>query len=296
MSIQVKFDIAFLGHYTKDTIVLANKERTVDGGAVIYGANVAARMGLRTAVITRMARQDFRVLEELRGIGVQIFVRETSESTMLKLVYPSSNLDERVIYVTGFAAPFSMEELSNVEASTFHVAASVRGEVPIQIVQSLKERAGRVSLDVQGFVRINSNGKLVSDDWRDRNEVLKCVDVVKADLVEANIITGTRDKRKAAQALAALGPSEVVLTNNAGVLVHADDHFYEAPFQPRELRGRSGRGDTCIAAYLTKRMTASPAEATIWAAAVTSLKLENEGPFRRDINEVRDLIKNKYQA
>jgi len=296
MSVQSKFDIAFLGHYTKDTIVLANKEKTVDGGAVIYGANVAARMGLRTAVITRMAKQDFRVLDELRGIGVQTFARETPQSTMLKLVYPSSNLDERVIYVTGFAEPFSMEELSNVEASTFHVAASVRGEVPTQIVQSLKEKAGRVSLDVQGFVRINSNGKLVSDDWSDRQEILKCVDVAKADLVEANIITGTRDKRKAAQALAALGPSEVVLTNNEGVLVHADGHFYEAPFQPTELKGRSGRGDTCIAAYLTKRATAPPAEATIWAAAITSLKLENEGPFRREIQEVRDLIKNKYQA
>jgi sugar/nucleoside kinase (ribokinase family) len=296
MKTQTKFDIAFLGHYTKDTIVVANKEKTVDGGAVIYGANVAARMGLRTAVITRMATQDFRVLEELHRLGVQTFARETSESTMLKLVYPSGNLDERVIYVTGFAEPFSMEELSNVQASTFHVAASVRGEVPTQVVQSLKERADRVSLDVQGFVRINSHGKLVSDDWRDKEEVLNCVDVVKADLVEATIITGAREKQKAAKALAALGPSEVVLTNNEGVLVHANGNFYEAPFRPTELKGRSGRGDTCIAAYLTKRATAPPAEATIWAAALTSLKLENEGPFRREIREVRELIKSKYQA
>jgi len=39
------YDIVFLGHYTKDTIVSASGTRVVDGGAVFYGANVAARMG-----------------------------------------------------------------------------------------------------------------------------------------------------------------------------------------------------------------------------------------------------------
>jgi len=78
--------------------------------------------------------------------------------------------------------------------------------------------------------------------------------------------------------------------------VFAENRFYEAPFLPTELRGRSGRGDTCISAYLAKRLTAPPAEAVIWAAAVTSLKLENEGPFRREICEVIELIKRKYQA
>jgi sugar/nucleoside kinase (ribokinase family) len=294
MSTQTKFDIAFLGHYTKDTIVLANEEKRVDGGAAIYGAHVAARMGLRTAIITRMAQQDSNVLEELRRIGVQIFCRETSQSTTLRLVYSSSNLDERVIYVTGFAQPFTIEEVGSVEAFTFHVAPSVRGEVPSSIVQSLRTRARRVSLDLQGFVRIKSDGKLIPDTWRDGHEVLKHVDVVKADIVEATIMTGRRDKREAAEALASLSPDEIVLTHNAGLLVHAEGSFYEAPFLPRELKGRSGRGDTCIAAYLAKRLTAPPREATIWAAAVTSLKLENEGPFRREIYEVKELIKEKY--
>ncbi|MBN1580761.1 MAG: hypothetical protein JXA89_08660 [Anaerolineae bacterium] len=34
-----------------------------------------------------------------------------------------------------------------------------------------------------------------------------------------------------------------------------------------------------------------PAEALTWAAAVTSLKLEEEGPFNRDIAEVETLYK-----
>ena len=42
------FDIAFVGHYTQDTIVYTHSTRVVDGGAFNYGANVAARMGLRS--------------------------------------------------------------------------------------------------------------------------------------------------------------------------------------------------------------------------------------------------------
>jgi len=294
MKAQTRFDIAFLGHYTKDTILLANEEKTIDGGAIIYGGNVAARMGLRTAIITRMARQDFKVLEQFHGLDVKIFKRETPNSTNLRLVYQSSNLDERVIYLTSSAEPFTKQDLSSVEASIFHVAPSVRGEVSAEIVQSLRSRAGRISLDVQGFVRINSGGRLIFDAWRDADEVLKYVDVVKADLVEATIMTGRHNEREAAEALSALGPDEVVLTHNKGILVYADEVFYEAPFLPKELKGRSGRGDTCIAAYMAKRLTDPPAESTIWAAAVTSLKLENEGPFRKEISDVRELIKSKY--
>jgi sugar/nucleoside kinase (ribokinase family) len=73
------------------------------------------------------------------------------------------------------------------------------------------------------------------------------------------------------------------------VLVYADGLFHEAPFVPQEVRGRSGRGDTCTSAYLSRRLTAPPAEAVRWAAAVTSLKLEAEGPFRRELAEVEAL-------
>jgi hypothetical protein len=37
---------------------------------------------------------------------------------------------------------------------------------------------------------------------------------------------------------------------------------------------------------MTKRLSASAEEACIWAAAVTSLKIEAEGPFKRNIREV----------
>jgi hypothetical protein len=52
---------------------------------------------------------------------------------------------------------------------------------------------------------------------------------------------------------------------------------------------------TVISSYMAKRITASPAEATIWAAAAVSIKMEAEGPFKRDIRDVEALIQQKYR-
>ena len=54
--------------------------------------------------------------------------------------------------------------------------------------------------------------------------------------------------------------------------------------------------DTCIAAYVSKRLSDGPQEATIWAAAVTSLKLQVEGPIKRPLSDVCDLIARAYSA
>jgi sugar/nucleoside kinase (ribokinase family) len=283
------FDIAFVGHYTKDTIVYPHLTRTVDGGAFYYGANVAVRMGLRVAVVTRLAREDWHVVADLTRLGVRVIARATPASTLLRLNYPTANLDERTIELQSSAGPFTLEEVADLQARVFAIGASVRGEVPEEVVEALAAKGAIVALDVQGFIRIVRDGTLTWDGWPDRESILRHVSVLKTDAVEAALITGERDRHVAAKKLAALGPREVLLTHGGGVLVCHDGTFHEAPFVPQEVRGRSGRGDTCTSAYLSRRLTAPPADAVIWAAAVTSLKLEAEGPFRRDLAEVEAL-------
>lgn len=283
------FDIAYIGHYTKDTIVYPRLTRIVDGGAFNYGANVAVRMGLRTAVVTRLAREDWHVVTELERLGVTVFARATPASTLLRLTYPTANLDERTIELTSSAGPFTLEEVAHLESRAYAIGASVRGEVPPEVVEALAAKGALLALDLQGWIRIVRNGVLTFDDWPDKETVLKRVTVLKTDAVEAQGLTGESDRYVAARRLAALGPREILLTHGGGVLVYTDGAFHEAPLVPEEVRGRSGRGDTCTSAYLSRRLTASPAEAVRWAAAVTSLKLESEGPFRRELAEVEAL-------
>lgn len=286
-----KFDIVYIGHYTQDTIVYPDVTRKVDGGAFYYGANVAARMrpSLRVAVVTRLARADWRVVEELERLGVVVFARATPGSTCLRLIYPTANLDERTIELTSSAGPFTPEDVANIDARAFIVGASVRGEVPTQVVESLAAKGALIALDVQGFLRVVRDRKLVADEWRDKASILKHVTILKTDAVEAQLITGETDRRAAARILADFGPREVLMTHSSSVLVYHDGVFDETPLVPREIKGRSGRGDTCAAAYVSRRLSSPPEDAVAWAAAVTSLKLEAEGPFRSEMREVEAL-------
>ena len=291
-----RFDIAFVGHYTKDTIVYPDRQHTQHGGAYFFGASVAARRGLRIAVITRLAQEDRESYAPLLALGVTVIPIFTPQSTCLRLVYPNANLDERVIYTTSSAGPFRPEDVGDVQARVVHIGASMRGEVPLEVIRTLKERGGQISLDVQGYVRVNHNGTLVYDQWPGKEQILALVDILKADSVEAERLTGESDPPKAAGILASWGPQEVLITHGGGIVLYARGQLHEAPFVPSAVRGRSGRGDTCTGAYLSRRLTAPPRDALIWAAAVTSLKLEKEGAFDRTIPDVENLIRTGYAA
>jgi sugar/nucleoside kinase (ribokinase family) len=288
------YDIAFIGNYTKDRIVDKSGERVVDGGAFNYGANVAARFGLKTCAVTRLADEDIHVVKSLEALGIDVFPEYTPDSTRLRLVYPSDNPDERQIFVDASAGSFHPDQVTNLYTKTAVVGASFRGEVGLEVLQALEQRKAAIALDVQGYVRSVRNGLLVAEPWPEREEVLPLVRFLKADIAEAEILTGSRDLREAARMLAGMGSKEIVLTHRNGVLVYDGRRFHEAGFFPRRLIGRSGRGDTCIAAYACRRLMCDPAEATIWAAAITSLKMEGNGPFSSSPGEVEDFMRREY--
>ena len=253
-------------------------------------------MSLKVAAVTRLAKEDFRIVEKLRHLGVDVFISITPYSTCLRLEYPTSNPDERVIYVTSSAGSFTSTEVEKIQARAIVVGASMREEISLEVIEKLAQKKTILTADVQSFIRVNDNGKLVPKEWPEKQSILSHLDILKTDAVEAEMLVGETNLYKAAQKIHDLGPREVVITHHDGLLVYADGNFYEEKFLPKEIIGRSGRGDTCIASYVAKRLNASPQEATIWAAAVTSLKMEAEGPFQRTTKEVNDIIQSKYKG
>jgi sugar/nucleoside kinase (ribokinase family) len=159
MRTQQTYDIAFLGHYTKDTIISAEGTRVVDGGAFNYGSHLAIRMGLRAAAITRLAREDFHVVDELKKLGVNVFAKATPQSTCLRLEYPTSNVDERIIYITSSAGSFTPSEVRDIASKAFVIGASVRGEVALEVIDELRKKKTILAADVQGFIRIGQKRK-----------------------------------------------------------------------------------------------------------------------------------------
>jgi sugar/nucleoside kinase (ribokinase family) len=284
-------DIAVIGHFARDKIIFRGEERVSSGGSVYYGAIALRRMGLKVAVITRLRQDDFGLLDELKDEGILVFARPAEQTSGIENLYLTDDMDRRLCKPLGFAGPFRIEEMPDIQARTFLIGPIMAGEVDIPLIRMLAAK-GTVALDAQGFVRMREGDELVFRDWPQKQEGLALVDVLKVDTAEAEVLTGQADVRQAVRELAAHGPSEIVLTRPQGVLVYADGEYHQAPFNPREVRGRTGRGDTCFAAYLGRRQTAGPEEACRFAAAMTSLKLEQPGPFRGSIEGVERSVRN----
>src|SRR3954471_18097408 len=119
MDQSTQFDVVLIGNYTKDTVVSASGTRQVDGGGFNYGAHVAAMMELKTAAVTRLSQQDRHVVENLERLGVTVFPTYTEHSTELRLVYPSSNPDERVLTMTSSAGSFTVAQVRDLQSRVF---------------------------------------------------------------------------------------------------------------------------------------------------------------------------------
>jgi sugar/nucleoside kinase (ribokinase family) len=184
--------------------------------------------------------------------------------------------------------------VEDLETKAAVINSSLRGEVGLDVIRKLKEKNVLLAADMQGFVRVLRGQELKYEPWDAMQETLAHLDILKSDAVEAEHLTGETDIFKAAEKFAALGPREIVLTHKDGLLIFAEGKFYELGFYPHNLSGRSGRGDTCIGAYVAMRISKPPSEAGIWAAAVTSLKMEKLGPFDRPISDVEKLIRTRY--
>ncbi|MBM3470315.1 MAG: carbohydrate kinase [Armatimonadetes bacterium] len=282
-------DVALVGHFAKDRLIFRGVTEIASGGGVYYGSMALRRLGFSVAVVTRLHPDDFGLLEELRSEGISVHAVAAPETTGIENTYPGKEMDRRICRPLAFAGPFSSGEIPRLDTRVTIITPLMAGEVARDVVGELAGR-GPVGLDVQGFVRVRQGDALVTVDWPGKASDLAGVAFLKADDAEAEVLTGQTDLRKAAEALAALGPREVVLTHAGGILVCAEGTFVEAAFTPRVVRGRTGRGDTCFATYAASRLDSSPEEACRMAAAVTSLKMEHPGPYRGSREEAKGML------
>jgi sugar/nucleoside kinase (ribokinase family) len=283
------FDIVMIGHFAKDRLVVDGHGETASGGGVYYGSVALRRLGVRVAVVTRLHPDDFPRLDELKQEGIQVFATPAPETSGIENIYDSADMERRICKPIGFAGPFQPHDIPDVSARIYVVASIIAGEVDLSLLESLAQR-GPVAIDIQGFVRVREDGGLVFRQWPDIEEGLSHVTYLKVDRAEAELLTGLADMVAAARRLAQYGPQEVVLTQSSGLTVFAGGQIHQAPFTPRSLAGRTGRGDTCFATYLGRRLTASAEEATRLAAAVTTLKQEHPGPWRGTLADVEALL------
>lgn len=284
------YDLVTIGVISKDLNIIMGKEEAMYSGGSYCAAFTAVNSGFRVAMVTKLADEDVQSLEPLKGAGIDVYAIPSSQTTAITNVYRTANVDERTHHIRGLAEPFSIDEFPrDIMARVYHISAMIAGEIPLELVKYLSKH-GTIGLDVQGYMRTVIGTDLVPKDWPEKAEAFAYIDILKTDASEAAILTGKTDREEALSVLTEMGAKEILLTNSHEVMACAAGKIYRAPFKARNLTGRTGRGDTCFATYLTQRIRKEPEEALKFAAALTSLKMERPGPFRGTKHDVEVLL------
>lgn len=292
------YDITFVGHMCYDEITpFGGEARIAPGSAVLCGAMVAARVGKRVAAVVKMARQDEHILQPMKDVGVDTYLIASDETTYARVIHESEDVDERRLIVAKSAGLIDIADVPSLQTRCAHLAGISDTEFDMPLIQGLKSRGYSLSVDMQSFVRhVTPSREIEFSDVADKREIAALMDKVKLDVVEARILTGTDDLEKAAAIVESWGCPEIVITHSSGVLARVKGKTFYEKFSNRSTVGRTGRGDTTFAAYLSYRLEHDPLESLKFAAALVSIKMETPGPFQGTIEDVARRLREAHSS
>lgn len=279
------YDIMLIGHVSNDTVYYKGELSRFTGGAAYFSAFAAKRSNARVLVVTRMAEADFGLLDGMKKEGIEVLAIPSPQTTSIENIFETDDLDQRKVSLLSQAELFSLEDIPEAETKIYVLAGLFKGEIPPSIIEPLSQK-GKIGLDLQSMLRTSEKGEFSFKDWDEKSEYLPSVTYLKADSLESEVITGTADREKAAEILNEMGAEEVMITHSSEVILYNGKEFARAFFNPGNLSGRTGRGDTCFISYMTRRLSHGIGESLSYAASLTSIKMEKPGPFSGNVDDV----------
>ena len=259
-----------------------------------YSGFAAANIGHKIAVLPKAdtARIDLAAAFA-PAPNITVYPLHSRTSFVTKNVYHTPDRERRTSTVDSVVEPYRPEEVPDVDAAIWHLAGLAAGDIPNEMIP-FAARHALVAIDVQTMLRRVEDGTLVYRDWAEKREMLPYVHFLKTDAAEAEILTGLTDRAEAAKLLYSWGAKEILITHNTEVLAYDGETIYTCPIKARNLSGRTGRGDTTFAGYITERQRAGVEEALRYCTALVSLKMESPGPFQGSRDDVLEYLKEFY--
>lgn len=285
------YDICCIGHITLDKVVTPSKTMHMAGGTSFYFSNAIHNMDVKYCLVTAIAETEMQAVDDLRAKKIEVNVLPSEHTVYFENIY-SDNLDNRTQRVLQTADSFTVSQLSDVHAGIFHLGPLLADDIPLELIKSLSVK-GRVSLDVQGYLRKVQDENVCPIDWADKKEGMQYVDILKASDSEMEVLTGCSDVRKGAAILYDAGIEEVVITlGSKGAVIFDGDKYYDIKaYRPKAEIDATGCGDTFMAGYLYQRVKGVGIQASgEFAAAMASLKIESYGPFTGNEKEIRNKL------
>jgi len=275
---QNKLDYYLIGPISIDSEQLpGSAPRKFVGGALPFGAYAALAGGRKVGALANMAASDHYLTDLLYLNNVSVV--SSRQTTSFHNLYETADRERRSVRAAAVCDAILAKDLPAVDALIYHLAGLSYGDFDHELFPMLAQK-GQLACDLQGFLRHVIDDVLIYKDWPEKLTYIPYITYLKADAAEAEVITGKSDRREAAEQLHQWGAKEIMITYKTDVLIYDGSTFYTCPIRSRNFTGRSGRGDTTFASYITERIDHSIEEALFYATSLVSLKMETPGPFK----------------
>jgi 2-dehydro-3-deoxygluconokinase len=274
------------------------------GGAEANVAIGLARLGLRTAYVSRVGRDPFgdEVVRTLRGEGVDVsrVQRSARRPTGLMVKELRSPSDVRVHYYRHGSAATELDGIGETPRAR-HVHATgitlALGAGPAAAVRELLAAARAMGASVSFDPNIRLKLWSLDDAVAAMREILPAVDDLLLSEVEALAVSGAGALDEALRRLAGMGIARVVVRRGAGGAVGTGDggRVEVAAGAAGPVVDCVGAGDAFTAGYLFERLRGATLEQAMatgaWAAGhVVAHRGDYEGlPDRADYDAWRGL-------
>lgn len=293
-----KFDSLIIGQPSLD-INTDHEGKTIReiGGAVVYSGYAASSIGHPVCVLPKQSSKTIDIKAVFaRARNIEVMALESPQSTSIENIYHTADKERRTCRAISRIEGYKASEIPGIDAAIYHLAGLMRGDIGSELIAFAAKKA-MTAVDVQCLLRCadEKTGEMSFHDWPEKKEMLPLIRFLKTDAAEAEILTGLKDRAEAAKLLHSWGAAEIMITHNTEALIYDGKTIYTQPLKPRNLSGRSGRGDTCFSTYITERLTKGIPEALLTAAALVSLKMENPGPFTGSREDVEAYIRDFYR-
>jgi sugar/nucleoside kinase (ribokinase family) len=264
------------------TPVITTGERVLSGGST-NGCLALTRLGRSTTLVGRVGNDYYeRFVRECAGYGITTIVQPCEQTGGFSLIYDQRG--NRTLDILGIADPII--NVPDLNAATAITICPILQETPLALIEQIRSRTNApILLDPQGLLRrIGSESRIehyLPDDFA---AIAPLCTVIKANEVEAHVITGIDPREDGAEAtrrLRALGCALAIVTlAESGSIIDDGQHQYRIPPYATDAKDPTGAGDTYMAGFLHAYLD-HPTDlyrAGCMGSATASIWIEHTGP------------------
>ena len=281
------FDLVGIGNPVYDSIItpFSKTDGRVLSGCSTNACLAAKKLGLAKVGLVGCIGHEYeaRFKTDMSEFGVEVSADTTSKGTGgFHLVYDEKG--DRTLDVLGVAGRITPKSIPEDFLQTrFIIIGPILGEVDRELIEYLRtSTSSNLFLDPQGLIRsIGNDSRIIHGCDRDEfSKIAGQVEFVKPNEIESKTITGEEDPVLGLESLHNMGARVPIVTlAERGSVLLDNGKLLRTPAYPTKAIDPTGAGDVYAGAFIAHYSRAGNlAEASLYASAAASIKVEQVGP------------------